>query len=63
MARAAVVVVERLRRETNLTIRQIAERLHLGNWKSAATRLQHLKRNGKQHEIKPWLWFEPFLME
>ncbi|MGH6630573.1 MAG: transposase [Burkholderiales bacterium] len=37
----------RLRRETTLTIREIAQRLHLGSWKSAATRLQHLKQKKK----------------
>jgi REP element-mobilizing transposase RayT len=38
----------RLRRETTLTIREIAQRLHLGSWKSATTRLQNLKRKEKQ---------------
>jgi putative transposase len=39
----------RLRRETTLTIKEIAQRLHLGSWRSAATRLQNLKRKNKQH--------------
>ena len=34
----------KLRRETTLTIREISVRLHLGSWKSAATRLQSLRR-------------------
>ena len=38
----------RLRRETTLTIREIAQRLHLGSWKSATARLQNLKRKEKQ---------------
>ena len=38
----------RLRRETTLTIREIAQRLHLGSWKSATTRLHNLKRKEEQ---------------
>ncbi len=38
----------RLRRETALTMREIARRLHLGSWKSASTRLQSLKQNREQ---------------
>ena len=38
----------RLRRETTLTIKEIAQRLYLGSWKSATTRLQNLKRKDKQ---------------
>ena len=34
----------RLRRAVTLTIRELAQRLHLGSWKSAATRLRNLKR-------------------
>ena len=37
-------VAARLRRATTLTIRELAQRLHLGSWKSAATRLRNLKR-------------------
>jgi hypothetical protein len=32
----------RLRRETTLTIREIAQGLHMGSWKSAITRLHRL---------------------
>lgn len=39
-----VALAARLRRETTLTIKAIAARLHLGSWQSAATRLQQLKR-------------------
>ena len=35
----------RLRRETTLTMGEIARRLDLGSWKSATTRLQSLKQN------------------
>jgi len=38
----------RLRRETTLTIREIAQRLHLGSWKSATTRLHSLKQKREQ---------------
>ena len=34
-----LAVAARLRRETTLTIRQIAERLHLGSWKSLNNKL------------------------
>ena len=36
----------RLRRKTTLTIRQTAERLHLGSWKSLNNEL-YLRRRGK----------------
>jgi REP element-mobilizing transposase RayT len=39
-----VALATRLRRETTLTIKAIAHRLHLGTWKSATTRLQIRKR-------------------
>jgi len=42
-----LAVAARLRRETTLTIKAIAGRLHLGSWKSATTRLHH--RNQKQN--------------
>ena len=38
----------RLRRETTLTIKEIAQRLHLGSWRSATARLQNLKRKENQ---------------
>ncbi len=44
-----VAMAARLRRETTLTIREIAERLHMGSWKSATTRLQNLKRKKERH--------------
>jgi len=34
----------RLRRETTLTMGEIARRLDLGSWRSASTRLHSLKR-------------------
>ena len=37
--REKLAMAGRLRRETTLTIRQIARRLHLGSWKSLNTRL------------------------
>jgi hypothetical protein len=36
---AKLAVAVRLRRETTLTIREIAQRLHLGSWKSLNNRL------------------------
>jgi hypothetical protein len=39
----------RLRRETTWTIREIAQRLHLGSWKSATTRLHSLKPKQAPH--------------
>ena len=47
-AREKLELAARLRRETRLTIKEIAQRLHLGSWKSATTRLQILKRKDKQ---------------
>jgi hypothetical protein len=44
-----VGLAARLRRETPLTIRELAERLHLGSWKHATTRLQDLKRIKERH--------------
>ncbi len=44
---AKVALAARLRRETTLTIKAIAARLHLGSWKSATTRLQQSKRKAK----------------
>ena len=44
----------RLRRETTLTIKEIAQRLHLGSWKSATTRLHSLKRK-EEHGTKALL--------
>ncbi|MCP5519243.1 MAG: transposase [Verrucomicrobiales bacterium] len=38
----------RLRRETTLTIKEMAQRLHLGSWKSATTRLHSLKQKREQ---------------
>jgi hypothetical protein len=45
----------RLRRETTLTIREIAQGLHLGSWKSAMTRLHRLKRKREQHGTRSLL--------
>jgi len=45
----------RLRQETTLTIEAIAQRLHLGSWKSAATWLQNLKRKEKERATKALL--------
>jgi REP element-mobilizing transposase RayT len=42
-----VALAARLRRETTLTIRDIAGRLHMGSWKSATTRLHNLKRKDR----------------
>ena len=39
-----LAVAARLRRETTLTIKAIAGRLHLGSWKSATTRLHNHKQ-------------------
>ncbi|MCP5525764.1 MAG: hypothetical protein H7A47_03020 [Verrucomicrobiales bacterium] len=41
----------RLRRETALTIKEIAQRLHLGSWKSATTRLHSLKQKREQQGV------------
>ena len=43
---AKLNLAARLRRETTLTIRQIAERLHLGSWKSLNNKL-YLRSRGK----------------
>ena len=43
---AILNLAARLRRETTLTIRQIAERLHLGSWKSLNNKL-YLRSRGK----------------
>ena len=45
----------RLRRETTLTIREIAQGLHLGSWKSAMNRLHRLKRKREQHGTRSLL--------
>ncbi|MEI7730245.1 MAG: hypothetical protein WCO56_11775 [Verrucomicrobiota bacterium] len=50
-----VAVAARLRRETTLTIKAIAARLHLGSLKSATTRLQQRKRKEKSDENMPLL--------
>lgn len=42
-----VALAARLRRETTLTLKAIAARLHMGTWKSAATRLQQRKQKTK----------------
>ena len=39
-----LAVAARIRRETTLTIKAIAGRLHLGTWKSATTRLHNRKQ-------------------
>ena len=46
--RSQLELAARLRRGTTLTIREIAQRLHLGSWKSATTRLHNLKRKEEQ---------------
>jgi hypothetical protein len=44
-----LVMAGRLRRETTLTIREIAQRLHMGSWKSLNNRLYLAgKRNAKE---------------
>ena len=45
----------RLRRETTLTIREIAQGLHLGSWKSAITRLHRLKQKREQYGTRSLL--------
>ena len=45
----------RLRRETTLTMREIARRLHLGSWKSANTRPHSLKQKREQQGAQPLL--------
>lgn len=50
-----MALAARLRRETTLTIKAIAERLHMGTWKSATTRLQQRKRKENQHGQIPML--------
>ena len=42
-----LAVATRLRRETTLTIREIAQRLHLGSWKSLNNKL-YLARKAKE---------------
>jgi REP element-mobilizing transposase RayT len=41
----------RLRRETTLTIRQIAQRLHMGSWKSLNNKLYLLGRKWKHNKV------------
>ncbi|HEY2953593.1 MAG TPA: hypothetical protein VGK40_13470, partial [Verrucomicrobiae bacterium] len=49
---AKLKLAARLRRETTLTIRQIAERLHLGSWKSLNNKLYLCSRGkGKPNEM------------
>ena len=45
-----VALAARLRRETTLTIKAIAGRVHLGGWKSATTRLQTRKLKQDDHD-------------
>ena len=45
----------RLRRETTLTIKVIAHRLHLGSWKSASTRLLQRQQKQNDHDKVRWL--------
>ena len=42
-----VAIGARLRRETTLPVRWIADRLQMGTWKSARTRLQEWRRSGR----------------
>jgi len=44
---AKLALAARLRRETTLTIRQIAQRLAMGSWKSLNHKL-HLRRQAEQ---------------
>ena len=48
---AKLALAARLRRETTLTIRQIAERLRLGSWKSLNNKL-YLLRQAKHERPK-----------
>ncbi|MCP5519237.1 MAG: hypothetical protein H7A45_18485 [Verrucomicrobiales bacterium] len=41
----------RLRRETTLTIKEIAQRLHRGSWKSATPRLHSLKQKRERQGV------------
>jgi hypothetical protein len=45
---AKVELAARLRRETTLTIRQIAQRPHMGAWQSLNNKLYRLNQ-GKEH--------------
>ena len=47
---AKLALAARVRRETTLTLRWIAERLHLGSWKSCAAKLHRWR---KKHEKGP----------
>ncbi len=48
---AKLALAARLRRETTLTVRQIAERLHMGSWKSLNNKL-YLRRKTEPEEVK-----------
>ncbi len=48
---AKLALAARLRRETTLTVRQIAERLHMGSWKSLNNKL-YLRRKTEAEEVK-----------
>jgi len=50
----------RLRRETTLTMREIARRLYPGSWKSAATRLHSLRQKRGQQSAQSLLYSAPF---
>jgi len=40
-----IAMARRLRTETTMTLKGIAQRLHLGTWTPGANRLQHANRN------------------
>ncbi|MHB8520792.1 MAG: hypothetical protein ACYDH9_08530 [Limisphaerales bacterium] len=46
---AKLALAARVRRETTLTIRWIAGRLHLGSWKSLNAKLHRWKRTGERN--------------
>src|SRR4051812_46104621 len=58
-----VQIAARLRKETTLSVKWIAARLHLGTWKSAKTRRQSITTQPNRHdEVLMLFYFDPFFL-
>jgi hypothetical protein len=58
-----VQIAARLRKETTLSVKWIAARLHLGAWKSAKTRRQSITTQPNRHdEVLMLFYFDPFFL-
>ena len=55
-----LVLAARLRRETTLTLLEIAARLQMGSWKSFRAKLDRWKKSHETLEPVARLWFAPY---